>query len=231
MSTLEVLSAGAVKPAMTLLIPAYEQTRDVKVAITFGPAPELREITKDGTGLLGLMAGPKQLIADLVAEGKLDGARHQSLGGVKAAIALHKDAPVPDLSTPDAVRDAIRAADRIVFNTASSGEYIAGMIDGLGIGAEVVGRIQRYPNAEEAMVFLASDVGRKAIGFGQSSALRGYEPLGVRQVAALPEAIGNVTEYGAALCKAAPNAALAGDFLDFITSEESRAVLRSTGVE
>lgn len=231
MSTLEILSAGAVKPAMALLIPAFEQARGTKVAITFGPAPELKEITKDGTGFLGLMAGPKQLIAGLVSEGKLDKASCQSLGGVKAAIALHKDAAVPDLSTPDAVREAIRAADRIVFNTASSGEYIAGMIDGLGIGAEVADRIQRYANAEEAMVFLASDAGRKAIGFGQSSALRGYEPLGVRQVAALPDAIGNVTEYDAALCTAAPDTALARDFLDFISSDESRAVFRSTGVE
>ncbi|MFT5538495.1 MAG: molybdate transport system substrate-binding protein [Alphaproteobacteria bacterium] len=231
MPTLEVLSAGAVKPAMALLTPVFEQARRAKVAITFGPAPELREITKDGTGLLGLVAGPKQLVVDLVTEGKLDGASRQSLGGVKAAIALHKDAPVPDLSTPDAVRDAIQAADRIVFNTASSGQYIADMIDRLGIGVEVADRIQRYPNAEEAMVFLASDAGRKAIGFGQSSALRGYESLGVRQVAALPEAIGNVTEYEAALCKAAPDAVLARDFLDFIISVESRAVFLSTGVE
>jgi molybdate transport system substrate-binding protein len=231
MSTLEVLSAGAVKPAMALLIPIFEQAHEGKVAITFGPAPELREITKDGTGLLGLIIGPKQLIADLVTEGKLDGASRQSLGGVQAAIALHKDAPVPNLSTPDAVRDAIRAADRIVFNTASSGQYIADMITRLGIGTEVADRIQRYPTAEEAMVFLGSDAGRKAIGFGQSSAIRGYESLGVRQVAALPDAIGNVTEYNAALCRAAPNVELAQSFLDFITSEESRAVFRSTGVE
>ncbi|MFM2128472.1 MAG: hypothetical protein RL477_18 [Pseudomonadota bacterium] len=232
MATLEVLSAGAVKPAMGTIGPAFEKASGSQVKATFGPAPELRERTRDGTGAFGVIIGPKSLIAALAREGKVVAASRRALGGVKAAIALHRDAAVPDLSTPEAVRAAIRKASAIVYNTASSGQFIDEMIRGLGIMDEVSARIHRYANAEEAMAFLGSDQGRAAIGFGQSSALRGYEKaLGVRQVAALPEAIGNVTAYEAALAAAAPDAATARAFLDYLAGPEGLRQLAATGVE
>jgi molybdate transport system substrate-binding protein len=232
MAGLEVLSAGAVKPAMGTIVPAFEGATKVRVSVSFGPAPELKARTADGTGSFGVIIGPKSLIAALAGEGKVKAASRRALGGVKAAIALHRDAPVPDLSTPDAVREAVRKASAIVFNTASSGQYIEEMIKRLGIMDEVGARIQRFPTAEDAMQFLGSDAGRAAIGFGQSSAIRGYEkPLGVRQVAALPDAIGNVTSYEAALAAAAPDAAIAQAFLDYLSGEEGLRQLAATGVE
>jgi len=232
MAGLEVLSAGAVKPAMGTIVPAFEAATRAKILVSFGPAPELKARTADGTGAFGVIIGPKSLIAALANEGKVTAASRRALGGVKAAIALHRDAPVPDLSTPDAVREAVRKASAIVFNTASSGQYIEEMIKRLGIMDEVGARIQRFPTAEDAMRFLGSDAGRSAIGFGQSSAIRGYEKtLGVRQVAALPDAIGNVTSYEAALAATAPDAAVAQAFLDYLAGAEGLRQLAATGVE
>jgi molybdate transport system substrate-binding protein len=172
------------------------------------------------------------LIAALAGEGKLVAGSRRPLGGVKAAVALHRDARVPDLSTPEAVRAAVRAASAIVYNTASSGQYIDAMIKGLGIAEEVEPRVRRFPNAEDAMRFLGSDAGRAAIGFGQSSAIRGYEkPLGVRQAAALPDAIGNVTRYEAALAATAPDAAVGAAFIAFLAGPQGRRHLAATGVE
>lgn len=232
MTVLEVLGAGAVKPAMATIAPAFAREAGIEIKASFGPAPELRARTKDGTGAFGVVIGPKALIAALSEEGKLVAASRRALGGVKAAIALHRDAMVPDLSTPDAVRAAVLRASAIVYNTASSGQFIDEMITRLGIMDEVAARIRRYPDAEQAMRFLGSDEGRSAIGFGQSSALRGYEQtLGMRQVAALPDAIGNVTTYEAALATAAPDGAAARAFLDFLAGPEGRRHLAATGVE
>ncbi len=232
MADLEILSAGAVKPAMVVLVPAFEAARGISVAINFGPAPELKARTKDGTGPIGVLAGPKKLIRDLAAEGKINAATCRALGGVKAAIALHRDAPMPDLSTPDAVRAAVLAADAIVYNTASSGQYIDEMIRGLGIAETVEPRVQRLPTAEDAMRFLGSDAGRNAIGFGQSSAICGYEQaFAIRLAAPLPDAIGNVTEYEAAVATAAPKPELAEAFLAFLTGPEGLAALKAIGVQ
>ncbi len=232
MTTLNVLSAGAVKPALSTLGPAFGRNKGIEVTLAFGPAPEVRARVKDGTGDIGVLIGPKKLIADLTAEGKAAAEGRAVLGGVKAAIAVHRDAPAPDISNADAVRKAVRAASAIVYNTASSGQFIDQMIAGLGVMDEVAARIQRFANAEEAMRFLGSDAGRDAIGFGQSSAIRGYEkPLGVRQVGALPDDIGNVTEYQAAPAARAPEGALARDFIAYLVSPEGLAALRATGVE
>jgi molybdate transport system substrate-binding protein len=232
LATLQVLSAGAVKPALATIGPAFEAAEGIAIAATFGPAPELRERTKGGTGAFGVVIGPQSLIAALIDEGKLVPDSRRALGGVKAAIALHRDACVPDLSTPDVVRAAVRAASAIVYNTASSGQYIDNMIKGLGIAEEVEPRVHRFPTAEDAMRFLGSDAGRDAIGFGQSSAIRGYEKtLGVRQAAALPDAIGNVTRYEAARTATAPDAAAAQAFVVFLAGPDGRRHLAATGVE
>lgn len=232
MAELEILSAGAVKPAMVELVPAFETARGISIAIDFAPAPELKARTAGGTGAVGVLAGPKKLVRELAAAGKLDAASRRALGGVKAAIALNRDAKAPDLSTPDAVRAAVLAADRIVYNTASSGQYIDEMIRGLGIADAVEEKVERFPTAEEAMRFLGSDAGRAAIGFGQSSAIRGYEKMfAVRLAAALPDAIGNVTEYEAAVATAAPQPELAEAFIAFLTGEVGRKALNAIGVE
>jgi ABC-type molybdate transport system substrate-binding protein len=53
----------------------------------------------------------------------------------------------------------------------------------------------------------------------------------VRQVAALPDAIGNVTRYEAALAATAPDAAAAQAFIVFLAGPEGRRHLAATGVE
>ncbi len=232
MADLEILSAGAVKPAMVVLVPAFEAAQGVSVAVEFGPAPELKARTKDGTGTIGVMTGPKKLIGELSAAGRLDAASRRALGGVKAAIALHRDAPAPDLSTPDAVRAAVLAADAIVYNTASSGQYIDEMIRGLGIADAVEARVRRLPTAEDAMRFLGTDAGRTAIGFGQSSAICGYEQaFAIRLAAPLPDAIGNVTEYEVGVATTAPRPDLAQAFVAFLTGPEGLAALKAIGVQ
>lgn len=232
MADLEILCAGAVRPAMADLVPAFERARGVTVAASFGPAPELKARMMAGAAGVGVLAGPRKLVRELAAGGKLEAASLRPLGGVKAAIALHRDAPEIDLSTPDAVRNAVLAADRIVYNTASSGQFIDEMIRGLGIAEAVEAKVARYETAEDAMRLLGSEEGRSAIGFGQSSAIRGYEnSFAVRLAAALPDAIGNVTEYEAAVTAAAPDRELAEAFVAYLTGPDGIQGLRATGVQ
>ncbi len=232
MTTLKVLSAGAMKPALSALAPAFGAARGVEVALSFGPAPEVSAKARDASHDFSVVIGPDAVIGALVAEGRVHGEDRVGLGGVKAAVAVHRDAPAPDLATPDAVREAVRAASAIVYNTASSGQYIDAMIRGLGIAEEVEPRVRRYPDAAEAMRFLGSPEGRTAIGFGQSSAIRGYESqFAIRLAGALPDAIGNVTAYVGTVATTAPQPELARAFLTHLASGEGRAALAATGVQ
>lgn len=231
MSTIKVLSAGAVRRALADLAGAYRGPGDDTVDVTFHTAPQIRELLADGTGDLDAIVGPVPLLDHLAERGLVDGATRVELGGVKAAIALAKDAPDIDIATADAVREAVRGATEVVFNTASSGQYVEQMLVTLGVADEVADKVKRFPDAEAAMAHLGKSAPPGAIGFGQSSAIRVYEPLGVRQLGILPAGIGNVTTYHAAVATGAPNRDAAKAFLTYLVSDDSLARFRETGVE
>lgn len=231
MTVLNVISAGAMKPALDTLGPAFGAANGCEVSFAFGPAPEVkRRIAEEGG--FDVVIGPSRLLDALEEEGVIEGSSRVALGGVKAAIAVHKDADAPDISTPDAVSAAIRAASAVVYNSGSSGQFIDGMIKGLGIADEVEPRVQRLADGEAVMNFLASDDGRTAIAFGQSSAIRGYEKaLPVRLLGALPDSIGNVTAYEGSVAAATANADIARAFLAGLLSDDGRNTLVACGIE
>lgn len=231
MSTIKVLSAGAVRRALAELSEAYRGPGGEAVEVAFHTAPQIRELLAEGTGDLDVIVGPVSLLDHLEERGLIDAVTRVELGGVKAAIALPTDAPAIDIASSDAVREAVRRASEVIFNTASSGQYVEKMLVTLGVADEVAGKVKRFPDAEAAMAYLGKSAPPGAIGFGQSSAIRVYEPLGVRQLGVLPAGIGNVTTYHAAVATGAPNRDAAKAFLTYLVSDGSLARFRETGVE
>ncbi|MGY9004658.1 MAG: substrate-binding domain-containing protein [Alphaproteobacteria bacterium] len=234
MAAIQVLSAGAVRVGLTDLAAEFGNKNNCEVDVTFSTGPEIRErLTADGAGNddLDLVVAPKALMDDLVAAGCVDASTRFTLGGVKAAVAVKTGAPMPDISSADSLRAAILAAEVIVYNKASSGQYIDQMIAGLGIADDVEAKIQRFPDACIAMTFLGKMESDGGLGFGQSSAIRGYAPLGVTQVGPLPDAVGNVTTYDAAVAVATANRETTDGLLGYLTSEYGLAAFTATGVE
>lgn len=231
MDTVNVISAGAMKPALVDLAPAFGGAQGCQVTLVFGPAPEVnRRVTQDGG--FDVVIGPSRLLDALAEEGLIEEASRVALGGVKAAIALHRDAPGPDISSAGAVRDAIEVAGAVVYNSGSSGQFIDSMIKDLGIADEVEPKVKRLADGEAVMNFLASEEGKTAIAFGQSSAIRGYEKsLPVRLAGALPDAIGNVTAYEGAVAATSANADLARAFLGYLIDSDGRRTLLACGIQ
>lgn len=58
---------------------------------------------------------------------------------------------LPKLGSIDALREAILVADRALYNVATSGQYIANMIKGLGIAADVADKTELFTSASELL--------------------------------------------------------------------------------
>lgn len=239
-----VLCAGAARPAIQQIAARFESgsiphagassPRSVparRLELCFGPAPRLKAMMEENPPALGVVIGPSSLIGAACSEETLVAESRIALGTVQAGVALPRAAEAIDLSTPEALCRALGRADPIVFNTASSGRAIEAMLTRLDLDPEILGRIRRFETAEEAMALLGDPEGARGIGFGQASAIRGFERLGVRLAGPLPGALAIRTDYEAARARTAPDPGMAGDFLDFLQTAGSRAIFHETGLE
>src|SRR5438874_11660541 len=118
---IRVLSAGAVEPGLRAAAAAFKKQSGHDVHITFNTAPEIRKRIAGGDAFDVVIAPPAAL-DEFAGAGKLTGDR-ASLGRVGLGVAVRPGAAVPDISSADALKRSVLAAESIVFNRASSGIY------------------------------------------------------------------------------------------------------------
>ncbi len=230
MAGIRVLSAAAVRQGLEALAESFADENAAEISLAFATGPQIGEKLEAGGDVADLVIGPESLMERLADAGRIVGATRAALGGVEAGVAIKAGAPVPDISTPEAVRQALLAAEAITFNTASSGAFIAEMIAGLGIADAVAARVHRFADGAEAMAFLAATEGDTALGFGQSTGLKVHEPKGITLVGPLPNEVGKVTTYVAAVTNEAEDADLARTLIAYLTGEGGKARFIKTGV-
>src|SRR5439155_18873427 len=88
-----------------------------------------------------------------------------NLGRVGLGVAVRPGAPVPDISSADALKRSVLAAESIVFNRASSGIYFENLLEKMEIYGEVQARTTRYADGAAVMEHVLKGKGR-AIRFG-----------------------------------------------------------------
>src|SRR5438309_9171675 len=116
---IRVLSAGAVEPGLRAAAAAFKKQSGHDVNITFNTAPEIRKRIGAGEAFDVVIAPPAAL--DEFA-GKVTADR-VNLGRVGLGVAVRPGAAVTAISSGEALKRSVLAAESIVFNRASSGIY------------------------------------------------------------------------------------------------------------
>ena len=76
--------------------------------------------------------------SDRVAKSaKVDGAARMLLGRVGVGVVIRDGAPMPDVSTTEALRRAVLDADSVIYNRASSGLYVEQLLRRLGLAEQI----------------------------------------------------------------------------------------------
>ena len=148
----------------------------------------------------------------------------------KPQLRIRDDVREPDLSSVDAFVRSLLAADRVIYNTASSGLYVAEVIDRLGLTEKIRGKLSILPTGKAAMEALAADMSGNAIGFGHATEIRLHDYLGTHLVGPLPGAIGRQTPYAAGLPVDAGRPDAARQLIDFMISARGVRLFHETGV-
>lgn len=230
-ANLTILSAGAPQTGVLACAEAFCAETGGTFDARFATAPVLRAEVESGGVTDDVINAPVPVQADFEKADRIVAGSIVPIGSIHAAVVVPSAAPDPDISTRDALIASLRAADRVVYNTASSGQYIVDMIERLGLSAAIEAKTVRVPSASAVMETLAGMAAENAIGFGQTTAIRRLEHLGVRLVGPLPGDLDKVTTYAAALNAQAASPALGKQFLDFLEGEAAAVLLAQTGME
>ncbi|MDO9706837.1 substrate-binding domain-containing protein [Paracraurococcus lichenis] len=217
---IRVLSAGAVEPGLEAAVAGFRAATGQAVRIAYATAPRLRERILAGEAP-DLLVAPAALLEDLAP--RLAGPA-VPIGRVGVGIAVRPNAPAPAIRDEASLREAVRQADAVVFNRASTGLYMERLFERLGLAAEVAPKAKRYATGAEVMEHLLHGTGRE-IGFGAITEIRLVPAL--HFLGPLPPGLQNTTAYGAAALPGSGGA----DLLRWLGGPEARRAFDAAGVE
>lgn len=230
-ATIRILSAGAPKQGVGRSAEAFARDTGNEVDIAFATAPVLRERVEGGEAAADLLVAPVALVKDFAAAGMVVGGTEVTIGSVTAGVAVRQGAAIPDISSVDALVAALLEADAVLYNEASSGQYIAGMIERLGIAGQIEAKSLRLPTGAAVMKRLAEGTAPREIGFGQITEIRRFEGEGVALVGPLPAEVGKKTAYTACLLADAAATDPARALLAFMDGAIARQIYAESGLE
>jgi molybdate transport system substrate-binding protein len=227
---IRVLTAGAMKDVVLALAPAFEKETGHKLIVDNDTVGGLTKRIEAGEAFdLGLLT-PAAVDA-LIAKGHIAAGTRQSLARVGIGVAVKAGAPKPDISNVEALKAALRAAKSVSYTDpklgGSSGIYFDGLLERLGLAAEV--RAKAKLMAGGALVSALVAKGEAELGITQIS-----EIVPVKEAALagpLPADVQTYTTYAAGIAAKAKEAEAAKALLAKLASAEADAALTARGME
>ncbi len=226
---IKVLTAGAFKQVLLALLPEFEKQSGHKVTVDNDTVGALTKRIEAGESFDLAVLTPGALDG-LSNKGKVVPAGGRKLARVGVGVVVKDGTPRPDIGSVDAFKKALLAAKSIAYIDpaagGSSGIYVAGLLDKLGIAAEVKGKSKLIPGGAVAEHIAR---GEAEVGIHQISEILPVK--GVTLVGPLPADIQNYTTYAAGIGASAKEPDAADALLKALSGPAAAEVLRSKGMD
>jgi molybdate transport system substrate-binding protein len=228
---LELLCAGAAQGLVKALQERWYADSGASVNARFGAVGAIKELLLAGEPC-DVMVATEAMIDSLAGEGRLQAATRQPLGRVRTGLAVRRGEPRPDVSTPEALKAALLAAEAIYFPDpvrATAGTHFANVMRALGIHDELQPRFRNFPNGATSMRELAASGAERQIGCTQITEINYTE--GIDLLGALPDRFELATTYTAATTTRAVQPELASRYIALLAGPGSLALRKAGGFE
>lgn len=220
-----VLAANAVKDAYIDVVAAFEAATGHKVTTRWGGSVGLAKRAASGEVFDVLIISAPD-IDRLISEGKLARGSRADLATSAIGVAVRSGAPKPDISSANAVRQAVLDARSVAYSSGPSGFYLVELFQRMGIAEQIKGKVIQPPSGSQMAELLAR--GEADLAFQQVSEL--IHAKGIVYLGLLPPEIQHTTLWSASLHAAAPAADAAKAFIDFFESAQARAMIVRSGL-
>ena len=226
---IKVLTAGAFKQVVLALVPDFEKQTGHKVTVENETVGALTKRIEGGEGFDLAVLTPGA-VDNLAGKGKFAAGSRTNLARVGVGVVVKDGTPKPDISSVDAFKKSLLAAKSVAYIDpaagGSSGIYVSGLLDKLGIGAEVKAKAKLIHGGAVAEHIAK---GEAELGIHQISEILPVK--GIVLVGPLPAEIQNYTVYAAGLGANAKEADAAKALLKALSGPAAAEVLKTKGME
>jgi molybdate transport system substrate-binding protein len=227
---LVVFSAAALKGAFEKLPEQYFAASGEHVRLIYGTAGQVHDRVVSGEAF-DLVIGPPTPLANLVERHLVQEGSEKDLARVRLGMAVKTGTAAPSIGDDQAFAHVLLDAPSIGMANpatgATSGIYLAKLIDRLGIGDRVDAKIKYYAEGQTAMEAMAR--GEVSVGLGQISEIKPVH--GVTLVGPIPEDLQLKTTYAVGIGTNSGSPEMAKKLLSYLTGPAVQASLKANGFD
>jgi molybdate transport system substrate-binding protein len=225
---IKVLSAGAVRAIVTELAQAFEKDTGHTVTLAFGTVGVTRKRLAEEPADVVIMTDIA--IDESSAQGAVVAGSRNDIARTGMGVGVREGAPKPDISTPDAFKQALLAARSLTYvdpaQGATSGIHFAGLLQKFGIADAVKPKTTLVPGGYPAELVAKGEVEMVVHQISEIVPVRG-----VTLVGPLPKDVQKVTTYSAGIAKKAATPETARAFVAFLTSPAMKPKFVAAGLD
>jgi molybdate transport system substrate-binding protein len=222
---LQVIAGGGIAGPLKEIAPAFQQASGHTLTIRFAATPELIKMATSETPV-DVAVVPREVFLDAGAKKRFILEVVGDVASVGFGVAVKEGAPRPDISTPDAFKEAMLNAGTIATVPASAaGAQVLKTFERLDIAEAMKPKIQ--PQASPADIPQALIDGKADLGIFLMNVL---SVPGVTVVGPFPAELQQEFVFQSAVAATTRNAFAAKTFTDYLRSPAAVAILSAHGM-
>ena len=220
----------AIKAATDEMLPPFERANGHTIRASYAPSGALLPRFERGE-LVDIFLTDAPALDLLIRQGKIAGGRID-LCRTGIGIAVKKGAPKPDVSTPEALKRALLAAQAVGHASPAGGSITGGHImrvfEKLGIADEITPKTKLSMGGPNSRVSVLVSSGQAEIGLQQVSEL--LDNPDVEVIGMLPPELQQITVYSAGVTTSAKAPDAARAMVRALTTPEAVALFKARGL-
>ncbi len=229
-SKLTVIISGGFSLAYHKVLPEFERLTGIIVTTLSGASqgtgPKTIKHQLESGADIDAVIMSKEGLGELIALGRIAAGSDAELATVPLGAAVRAGQPKPDLGSVEAFRRAVVNARLVAIPASTSGIFLKDEVfPKLGIADKVTFRVMA--RGSESTALLAA--GEADLALGPVSEL--VDQAGVEPAGALPDEVQLIQMFTAAIVNTSRNADQARRLIDFLTSDQAAAAIRTSGME
>ena len=222
---LKVIAGGSMTALLNELAPPFEKTTGHKLSIHFDSTPNIVARVNAGTPF-DVVVVPVDAFKDAGAKVRFAPGPTIDIARVGYGVAIRAGAPKPDISTPDALKKTLLAAQSIASVPASAaGAYVTKVFERLGIADEMKAKTKVQAGPPQTAPAVAR--GEAELGVFLTNVL--IAP-GVELVGAFPAELQQELVFTSAVAADTREADAAKAFIDYLKSPAATATIKAGGM-